>query len=86
MPPGYGVYIPILMFAKSELWFQESVNCPPEGSFAGLSNKTVNLEDHRQKHGTSDMGIWHTPEFILEETAFMRRTNLSPVWVRGEFC
>jgi hypothetical protein len=50
MPPGYGVYIPLLMFAKSELWFQESVNCPPDGSFAGLSNKTVNLEDHRQKH------------------------------------
>jgi hypothetical protein len=44
------VYIPIRMFAKSELWFQKSVICPPERSFAGLSNKTVNLEDHRQKH------------------------------------
>jgi len=42
------VYIPLLMFAKSDLWFRESVNCPPERLFAGLSNKTVNLEDHRQ--------------------------------------
>jgi hypothetical protein len=67
MPPGYGVYIPLLMFAKSELWFQESVNCPPEGSFAGLSNKTVNLEDHRQKHRTSGMEIMHPvilPDFV----------------------
>jgi hypothetical protein len=57
MPPGYGVYIPLLMFAKSELWLQESVNYPPERLFAGQSNKTVNIEDHRQKHGTSGKRI-----------------------------
>jgi hypothetical protein len=45
------------MFAKSELWFQESVNCPPERLFAGQSNNTVNIEDHRQKHETSGMPI-----------------------------
>jgi len=50
MPPGYGVYIPVVVFAKSPLRFQESVNCPSERLFAGLSNKTVNLEDHRLKH------------------------------------
>jgi hypothetical protein len=50
MPRGYEVYISIRMFAKSELWFLKSVICPPERLFAGLSNKTVNLEDHRQKH------------------------------------
>jgi hypothetical protein len=46
------------MFAKSGLWLQESVNCPPERLFAGQSNKTVNIEDHRQKHGTSGMAIY----------------------------
>jgi hypothetical protein len=50
MPPGYGVYIPLVIFAKPELRFQESVNGPSERLFAGPSNKTENLEDHRQKH------------------------------------
>jgi hypothetical protein len=57
MPPSIEEYIPLLMFAKSGLWLQESVNCPPERLFAGQSNKTVNIEDHRQKHGTSGKRI-----------------------------
>jgi hypothetical protein len=67
MPPGYGVYISLLIFAKSALWFQESVNCPSERLFAGPSYKTVNLEDHRQKHRTSGMEIMHPvilPDFV----------------------